>query len=45
MTAMFRNHYICPDDGEEWYDEWSCACDDECPVCGSAIEPTDSEEL
>lgn len=25
--------------GEVWEDQWSCACDDECPICGHDIEP------
>jgi hypothetical protein len=28
----------------EWDDEWSCACNDECPQCGAEIEPYDSIE-
>lgn len=31
--------------GEEWEDTWSCACNSECPVCGTKdIEPYESEE-
>lgn len=30
--------YRCPVDdggcGHEWSEEWSCACDSECPECG-----------
>jgi hypothetical protein len=39
-----RNNYAC-DCGEEWQDEWSCGCDDECPRCGSDVSPDESEEL
>lgn len=28
--------YEC-DCGEVWTDEWSCACDDRCPSCGSTV--------
>lgn len=41
----FVNHYRCPECGEEWQDEWSCACNDECPGCGlKDIEPYHSVE-
>lgn len=39
------NHYHCDDCGVSWSDEWSCACDDECPECGKAYTPEESEEL
>ena len=39
------NCYRCPDCGEAWEDEWSCACDDTCPGCGlKDIEPLRSEQ-
>jgi len=41
----FRNYYRCPNDGTEWDDAWSCACNDKCPACNAEIEPYDSEEL
>lgn len=31
--------------GEEWSDEWSCACDDECPSCGATIEAKGYEDI
>ena len=31
--------------GVEWVDEWSCACDSECPVCGADIEASEWEEI
>jgi hypothetical protein len=31
--------------GKKWTDEWSCMCNDKCPVCGGEIEPYKSEEL
>lgn len=42
-TTRFRNHYQhC---GTEWTEEWSCACNDRCPVCNREIEPAESEEI
>lgn len=26
--------YRCPTCGHEWQEQWSCACDSECPACG-----------
>ena len=44
--AWYRNHYHCTDCGTTWADEWSCCCDDECPVCGSRNwSPYESEVL
>jgi len=43
--AWYRNYYECYRCEETWEDEWSCACDDECPSCGakhaSAVESDD----
>lgn len=33
--ANYLNYYTCPVCEHEWKDEWSCACDDECPECGT----------
>lgn len=41
--CRFTNHYRCEECDEEWTDQWSCACDDECPRCGKAISPHDYE--
>jgi hypothetical protein len=30
--------------GTTWTSDWDCACDDECPVCGKAIEASDAKE-
>lgn len=27
--------YHCPNCGHEWEGQWSCACDSECPQCGT----------
>jgi len=37
-------NYEC-DCGAEWSDEWSCACDDECPSCGATVEASDYEDI
>jgi len=44
-THMFRNYYRCPYDGAAWIDEWSCMCNDRCPMCRAEIEPYDSEDV
>lgn len=39
----YRNHYRhCK---TEWNDEWSCTCNDRCPVCNAEIEPYESDDL
>lgn len=44
--AWYRNHYHCGDCDTDWEDEWSCCCDDECPICGSGDwSPVESEDL
>lgn len=40
----YLNTYRCDDCGEEWENEWSCACDDECPECGTPYSPVSTEE-
>ena len=42
-VEVFRNWYECSECGHEWEDVWSCACDDSCPECGTAIQPSSSE--
>ena len=43
--TWFRKHHTC-DCGAEWWDEWDCLCNDQCPVCGlKDIEPDDCEEI
>jgi hypothetical protein len=41
----FINYYRCPDDGTEWTDRWSCACNDRCPTSDKEIEPYESIEI
>ena len=39
---QYTNYYVhC---GVQWWDEWSCWCNDECPECGGEIEPYASWE-
>ncbi len=42
---MFRNYYCCPYDRAAWINEWSCMCNDRCPMCRAEIEPYDSEDI
>jgi hypothetical protein len=45
MTWLL-NFYRCDRCERLWSDEWSCACDDECPYCGRPdLSPFDSEDL
>ena len=40
IKDCFENYfYHC---GNSWIDIWSCACNDECPVCEQEIEPYDT---
>jgi hypothetical protein len=44
--AWFANHYECDRCGGDWTDEWSCACDDDCPDCGARhMSPSESDDL
>lgn len=44
--AWYRNHYECYRCGGTWEDEWSCACDDECPHCEARdATPVESDDL
>lgn len=43
---MLRVFYVCPKCGEEWEEEYSCACDSECGACGCEnIEAARWEDL
>lgn len=39
------NYYQCENCHTKWQDEWSCACDDECPKCGVIHSPYKSEDI
>jgi len=45
LAQWFENHYLCPDCGTDWVDEWSCTCDDRCPICDHSITATRSVDL
>jgi len=42
---IYHNYYRCDDCNTEWEDDWSCTCDDECPMCGSFYSPYKSEDI
>jgi hypothetical protein len=39
-----RNVYECEACDIGWEDTWCCACDDDCPECGTPISPIASHE-
>jgi hypothetical protein len=51
--CRYLNYYRCDhaDSLEEdqpesvWVDQWSCTCNDKCPVCNHEIEPYKSDDL
>ena len=45
MILWFRNFYECVRCGEKWEDEWSCMCNDRCPVCHTEMTPSMSFDL
>ena len=45
MAEWYENRYDCPECNTEWIDEWSCMCNDRCPVCRAEIEPIESLEV
>jgi len=45
LPMAYKNNYHCSDCNTGWVDTWSCAVDDECSCCGSAISPEASEIL
>lgn len=42
QQLRYLNEYFCDDCYIAWQDEWDCACDDECPECGTPFEPVRS---
>jgi hypothetical protein len=44
-VIKYINYYRCTDCNTEWQDEWSCQCDDECPVCATPYSPYMSEDI
>lgn len=47
MYLIYYRHLDCPSGLQPgWWDTWDCACNGECPECGTKdIEPIDWEEL
>jgi hypothetical protein len=43
--AWILKCYRCTQCGAKWTDEWSCACNDRCPRCGTETEPYDDQDL
>lgn len=43
--AWFLNSYHHDECEVSWTDEWSCCCDDRCPVCNAEMTPLESEDL
>ena len=43
--SWFRNSYRHEECNVSWIDEWSCTCDDRCPVCDAEIEPNNFVDL
>jgi transcription initiation factor IIE alpha subunit len=43
-VVSYVNYYHCPKDGVRWAD-WSCMCNDKCPICNAEIEPYRSDEI
>ena len=43
--AWFLKYYRHDECDVDWTDEWSCACNDRCPVCDAEIEPYDWDDL
>jgi hypothetical protein len=45
-VTWFRNYYTCARCKQDWADEWSCMCDDDCPHCGARhMTPVQSDDL
>jgi hypothetical protein len=44
MKPWFVIYYECPC-GCTWQDEWDCACDDDCPECGTTCQAADFDEI
>ncbi len=44
-AQWYLNHYQCSECDQAWTDEWSCACDDDCPMCGTTMTPVESEDI
>jgi hypothetical protein len=45
VLTWFLKYYSHDECNTHWTDEWSCACNDSCPECGSEIEPYRWDDL
>jgi len=45
QVRWYENSYLCPKCNSRWTDEWSCTCNDRCPVCDLESSPTSSRDL
>lgn len=43
--CFYVNHYRCRECNNDWTDQWSCACDDECSGCGKDFSPIESVDV
>jgi hypothetical protein len=43
--TWFLKYYRHDECDVDWTDEWSCGCNDRCPVCDAEIEPYDWDDL
>ncbi len=43
--AKYLNHYHCDKCNQEWEETWDSKCDGECPQCGTAYTPYQSDDL
>ena len=45
LLIHYRHDECLVEPGVEWYDLWSCACNGQCPACGTKdIEPITWED-
>jgi hypothetical protein len=44
-VRWYEKNHLCPRCATEWMDEWSCACNDRCPMCHLESSPVSSRDL
>lgn len=46
LPNKYRMTYECAKcDGMRWTMDWSCTCNDRCPICNTETEPLDYEDI
>lgn len=45
LEVRYLSFYRCDDCDQDWEEEWSCACDSECPECGRDFSPFDYYQI